>query len=225
MKIARALAPTLAILLPTAAYGGDAIDFSKAVWQEVRDEDGIHIYSWEPPFGELFAFQGDGVIDAPLVRVASVLLDVSRRKEWVPNMLDGRLIRKISPVERIEYVALKTPPLTANRDFVYHGKALWNAMRNELVLSFTSVEDPAAPEVDDMVRGRALDSTYTLTAVDGGHKTRLACRFLIDPRGSVPDWIVNIVQRNVPFNAIEGVRRQVRRKDVVDSPDVAAILR
>ena len=183
------------------------------------------MFRWEPPVGDLFAFQGEGIVDAPLARVATVLLDVSRRKEWLANLIESHLVRRISPIERIEYVALKTPPLTANRDFVYHGKAHWAPQRHELTLSFTSVEDPGAPENEDMVRGRALDSTYVLTAVDNGRKTKLACRFLIDPRGSVAIWIVNIVQKNVPFNVISGVRRQVLRQDVTDSAEVEAILR
>lgn len=213
-----------ALWMPAIAHAGDAVDFAKANWQKIREEDGIQIFRWEPPNSELFAFKGDGIIEAPLPRVATVLLDVSRRKEWVKNLIESHLVRRVSAHERIEYIALRTPPLTANRDFVYRGTAAWHPDTKQLMLSFTSVDDPAAPETK-MVRGRTYDSTYTLTSLDNGRKTRFECRFLVDPRGSVAKWIVNFVQKNVPFNAIKGARQQVQRADVVESTEVQEILR
>lgn len=211
-------------VLAPVARADDPAFFAHANWEKIRDDDGIQVYRWGPPHSELFAFKGSGVIDAPLPRLATVLLDAERRHEWVPNVIESRLIRVISPLERIEYIALKTPPVTSNRDFVYDGKASWSAERQELTLSFTSVEDPAVPETK-MIRGKTQDSTYRLTAIDGGKKTLLECRFLVDPRGNVANWIVNYVQRNLPFNAISGARKQVLRTDVVVSPGVLAILK
>lgn len=199
-----------------------AHDLSHAKWEKLREDDGIRVYRWDVPDSPLFAFKGEAVVDAPIARVASVLIDSSRRKEWVPNLIECHIVRKISPRERIEYTAISTPPFTKDRDFVFRGRAEFIEKTRELVLHFTSVEDPAAPETN-MVRGRVMDSTYRLRPVEGGKHTFVEYRVHIDPRGSVAKWMVNMVQKNIPFNTLEAIRRQVAKPDVVDHPEVKAL--
>ncbi len=43
---------------------------------------------------------------------------------------------------------------------------------------------------------------------------------VMDPRGYIPNWIVNLVQTNVPFNMIWNLRLQVVRPDIVVRQEV-----
>ena len=216
-----------AICLVAAAVGRSdgAGDFAHADWEKIRDEDGIRVFRWQPPGSELFAFKSEMVAEAPLPRVLSVLVDVPRRKEWMPNLLDGHIVRPISEFERIEYMAVKTPPLTDNRDFVFHAKAENRKEQKQVLLHFTSVEEPGAPELDGFVRGRVLDSTYTLRSLPGEAKTFVELRVHVDPRGNLADWIVNFVTRNTPYNTLANIRKQVARSDVEVRQDVIDLLR
>jgi hypothetical protein len=223
LTVAVAVAAGAFLGVPKIARSGAPADFGHADWEMIREEEGIRVFRWEPPGSDLFAFKSETVMDAPMPRILSVLVDVPRRKEWMPNLLDGHTVRVLSPFERVEYMAVKTPPLTANRDFVFHAQAEYDKAKQQTLLRFTSVTDPAAPELEDFVRGRVLDSTYTLRALPG-NKTFVELRVHVDPRGSVADWIVNFVTRNTPYNTLVNVRSQVARSDVTVRDDVKALL-
>src|SRR4051812_47732591 len=78
-------------------------------WQKVIEKNGVTVYRKEIPNSPVFVFKGEGVINAPLIRVASVLLDFSRSKEWVENVEESRLDHWINNHEYIEYDHVGTP--------------------------------------------------------------------------------------------------------------------
>ena len=67
---------------------------------------------------QLIAFKGEGVIDAPTLRVASIIVDTSRATEWVESLVEARTLRQISETEYIEYDHVGTPFVMKDRDFV-----------------------------------------------------------------------------------------------------------
>ena len=64
------------------------------------------------------------------------------------------------------------------------------------------------PEQDDYVRAILMEGAYSLTPIDAEH-TEVELLFYTDPRGHLPLWIVNIVQRAFPFEALKRLRERV----------------
>src|SRR5262245_16603198 len=121
-------------------------------------------------------------------------------------------------------MALKTPPLVANRDFVFKGTAAWSPEKRAVTLSFGPAEDKEVPLGDDIVRGRVLGGGYVLKPLDGG-KTWTEYGVNVDPSGAIPTWVVNFVSQNTPFNTLEHVRDQVQRPDVRITDAVRALVK
>lgn len=195
-----------------ATVGWADADLTKVAWEKLSERDGITVYRWETTESPLFAFKGEAVIDAPIAKVAQVLVDTSRRKEWVPSLIDAKVIRQISERERIEYTSIATPPLTANRDFVLHARAEYVEKTRDLIFHFTSTEDKAMPPTD-MIRGEVLNSRYLMRQL-APHKTYLEYTVHVDPKGSIARWLVNFVQKNIPRDTIEAIRAQVKKPDI-----------
>ncbi len=193
---------------------GNADPELKPEWEKLSDHDGIVVYRWEMKDSPLFAFKGEITIDASVARVASVLADTPRRGEWVPHLIEGKVVRTISDQERIEYTSLETPPFTKNRDFVLHAKAEFRPATNELFFHFSSVEDDRAPKTD-MIRGQVINSHYRMRP-DGENKTFVEYLVHVDPKGGIPRWLVNMVQKNIPRNTLDAIRAQVKKKDVTE---------
>ncbi len=200
------------------AWAGDD---AKPNWEKLSDDDGITVYRWEKKDSPLFAFKGEALVEASIAKVASVLADTPRRGEWVPHLIEGRVVRSISERERIEYTSLETPPFTKNRDFVLHARAEHKPATNELFFHFSSVEDAEAPKTD-MIRGQVINSHYRMRPV-GETKTQLEYLVHVDPKGGIPRWLVNMVQKNIPRSTIEAIRRQVKKADVTELPMVKEI--
>ena len=193
-------------------------------WQKLGEEDGVSVYGRDVVGVSLLAMRGEGLVNAPILRVASVLIDTSRAHEWVDSVAETRTLRKLSDTEYVQWNHVTTPWVLKDRDFVFSTKLELNPHALQLALNYHSVIDRAAPRTD-YVRGQFIYGKFVLTSLDGGRKTRVLAELLCDPKGSVAKWMVNLVQRDWPHSTIQRLRRQVAKKDVVDSPQLAQALK
>jgi hypothetical protein len=191
-------------------------------WEEIDRDDGIVCWRKDVADSPIVAFRGEGVIEAPIARVARVLEDTSRKTEWVAKCLEAKDVKLLSPLERIEYNRTSAPWPISDRDFVFRAKCEIDPARKTVVYSLRSLDDPACPANEDLaVRGELLQSKYTLTALSHA-RTRLVVEIQADPKGSIPKWVVNFFQRAWPHQTIEGIRAQVAKSDVCASTVVTA---
>jgi len=200
---------------------GPTLPKADAAWELMGNNDGVLVHKKEVAGSDLVAFRGERVIDAPIEKVASVLIDTPRKLEWVAKIAEAKDIRPIGPYERIEYNAtLSGFFLVRDRDFVFHAKAELNREKGQMIFGIKSVEDPAMPETD-RVRGHLDRSQYVLTRVGDGSKTHVVVEIHADPKGSVPKWLVNLFQKAWPTNTLNGIAKQVAKADVKANAGVA----
>ena len=192
-------------------------------WELVGTKDGIVTYRREVAGSEVIAIRGEAVVEAPILRVASVLMDTTRLTQWMDRVAEARRIRTTDPRHYVEYERATTPfPLT-DRDFVTESWVEIDAAKKQLVLRARSVADPSAP-VTGLVRGEVLSSTFTLTALDHDQGTQVVTEVHTDPKGSIPKWLVNLVQKSWAHTTIMGLRAQVRKANLPDNPEAKALL-
>ena len=192
-------------------------------WEKFDDEDGIAVFRREVPGSPVIALRGEGVVDAPILRVASVLVDTKRSTEWIDRLAEIRVVRKLSDDEEIHWTHIETPAIIKDRDFVFAIKLQLDPANKKVSLNYHSVYDSGAPKTD-FVRGEFKYGTFTLTSIDGGKRTRVLAEVLADPKGSVAKWIVNMVQKNWPHKTLASLRTQVAKKNIVDQPRLKELL-
>jgi hypothetical protein len=189
-------------------------------WIKVSDEDGIACFKREVPRSPIIALRGEGVIDAPIARVASVLLDYSRATEWVDSLAEVRVVRMLGPQEFIEYDHVDTPPvIMADRDFVVRGKVEVDVQARTLALRMWPAKDPLVPEQSSYVRGE-LSGYWELRSIADDKRTFVIAEMHGDPKGGVAKWLVNWFQENWPRNTFESLRKQVHKRDIRVIPQV-----
>jgi hypothetical protein len=186
-------------------------------WEKIGDDDGVAVYKKDVPGSPLVAFKGEGIINASILRVASVLVDSSRATEWIDRLVEARDIRMISETESIHYDHVATPIVMKDRDFVSDVKLEFSPAEKKMSLKIHAVTDPAAPNTN-YVRGELLHSAFVLTSIEHGTKTRVVAEIHADPKGSVAKWIVNLFQRSWPHNTITRLRAQVAKPDIKEHP-------
>jgi hypothetical protein len=192
-------------------------------WEKLGDDDGIAVYRREIPGSPIIAFKGEGVIDAPTLKVASIIVDTSRATEWVDSLVEARTLRHVSETEYIEYDHVGTPFVMKDRDFVIDCKLDFDPAQKKVALRFHSVTDPLAPTTS-YVRGELMSSAFVLTALDHGAKTHILAEIHCDPRGSVAKWIVNWFQKSWPHSTIMRLRAQAAKPDIVEQPRLKQVL-
>lgn len=217
----RFLTGVLVFLLPAAAF---CEPLSESAWEEISRDNGIIVHRQEVTGSDILAFRGEGVIDATIAKVAAVLVDTSRKKEWTPRLVEVRDVRQISSDERIEYHHTASGFFAVrDRDFVMHAKADYDTQSNRLTFYLKSATDPAAPPQEDKIRGEMHRGLFVLTPVEDRKKTKLVIEIHVDPKGSVPKWLVNLFQKHWPRKMIENIRSQALKPDIVDHPKAKAV--
>jgi hypothetical protein len=212
---------------PAPAPSSSAAPIAPAVplpaWEKIDDSDGIIAYRREVPGSPLIAVKGEGIINASIVRVASVLVDSTRATEWIDRLVESRVIRQVSETETIHYDHVGTPVVMKDRDFVTRTKLVFDNASKRVTVRMNSVTDPLAPPTD-YVRGEIMQSYFVLTSIDHGTKTHVQVEVHADPKGSVAKWIVNMFQKSWPHNTISRLRAQVAKPDIKEHPRLKAEL-
>jgi hypothetical protein len=185
-------------------------------WEKFDEEDGIAVFRRDVPGSDVVALRGEALVDAPILRVGSVLTDISRATEWIDSLEEAKLLRKISDTEYIKWDHIGTPFVLADRDFVFNVKLEFKASHKQMIVRLKSVQDPAAPKTD-YVRGHMIYGMYQLTSIAGGKKTLILTEMLCDPKGSVAKWMVNLFQKSWPHKTITALRQQVKKPDIKDN--------
>src|ERR1700730_9511815 len=87
-------------------------------WKLVGNQHGVEIYRRDVPGSGVVAFKGQGTIEAPLWKVAAILLGTRRAPEWVESLKESRVVRRLGANAYIEYNHISLPFHFTDRDFV-----------------------------------------------------------------------------------------------------------
>jgi len=207
---------------PTSGSARAATGVRVSPWIKTSDEDGIRSFKRELAASPIIALRGEGIVNAPIIRVASVLLDYDRAVEWVDSLEEVRVVRMLSATEFIEYDHVGTPPIIMkDRDFVCRGRVNVDVKQQTLTMNLWPASDPAVP-VGDYVRG-TLRGYWNLRSIANGSKTYVVTEMHGDPKGSIAEWMVNFFQKGWPRNTLESLREQVAKRDIKIIPQVKAV--
>jgi hypothetical protein len=192
-------------------------------WEFVGKKDDIVTYRREVAGSPVIAIRGEAIVEAPILHVASVLMDTTRLPQWMDRVAEARRLRVDNALHYVEYERVATPFPLSDRDFVVESWAEIDMEKKQLVLRAHSVADSAAP-VTGLVRGELAGSTFSLAPLDHGQRTRLVAEVHADPGGAIPKMVVNLAQQSWAHTTIMNLRTQLQRANVPDNPDVKTLL-
>jgi hypothetical protein len=182
-------------------------------WTLVRSEAGIEVFKRDVPGSRLTAMKGHGFIDAPLWKVAAILLDTNRAPEWVDSLRESRVVRRLDEDRYIEYNHVGGTFLTKDRDFVSQVRIDVDPTAKEFALVYAPAEDPVAP-VTRYVRGEIVEGLFQARWIPASGRTELTVELQCDPKGALPSWVVNFFQRKWPVHTFEAIRVQAAKPDI-----------
>lgn len=206
MSFPRYAVPAIAFVALCLALPSNA----EAGWEVITKEAGITVSKRDVPGKDLPTFRGVGVVNASVYEILAVLQDAERNPEWMHNCHSAKELKKVDEVSRLVYNRTKAPWPVSDRDVVLRSKATWQVEKRTVTINFQSVKSPLMGEVDGVVRMPHLKGFYRLTALDWD-KTKVTYQVDADPGGSLPDWLVSVVQNDIPLHTIKKLRKQVKK--------------
>lgn len=184
---------------------------SKPIWELMRQDEGIHVYRAKMAGSDIYGFRGEATIKAPIEKIYDVLADREHRKDWVDRLSLNKELAKVNDNEVIVYQSFNLPWPIANRDFVYKAKSQ-RTDDDTVVITLASTEYEEAPETIG-VRAHLYHSKYVLKSL-GPKQTKVMVEIHTDPKGSLPSWLVNLIQKSWPSKTLKGIQKQVKKSFV-----------
>ncbi len=177
-------------------------------WEKIDDGEGIRVFRKEVPGSSVVAFRGEATVSAPIEEVLWVLGGNTHRTEWVDRLEKSVVLEKKGAFDYVVYQHFSLPFPASDRDYVYRGKATRDKS-GVVTLSIESVTHPKAPPTVG-VRANLIKSRYLLTP-KGKDKTFVVVEVHTDPMGSIPSFIVNLVQKSWPLKTLKNLREHLKK--------------
>uniref|UniRef100_A0A8C5NJK1 START domain-containing protein 10 n=1 Tax=Junco hyemalis TaxID=40217 RepID=A0A8C5NJK1_JUNHY len=140
--------------------------------------------------------------DVPAETLYDVLHDTRYRSKWDSNMIETYDIGRLTVNADVGYYSWKCPSPLKNRDFVTLRS--WLPLGNDYMIINYSVKHPKYPPRKDFVRAVSLQTGYLIKA-NGDGACILYYLTQVDPRGSLPKWVVNRVSQFVAPKAMKKI--------------------
>lgn len=209
-----------------------AADKDAEGWERVSDSDGILVQRRTVEGSNLKEFRGRGVVQAPIGRVLGVIRDAPHRVEWMSQCSSSYVIEEdLKARTQIAYHRTKAPWPVADRDSVNRAQIVVELDKHRVYLPFEGINHPKVPEVKGVVRMPFIRGHWYLTPLQAGKATLVEYQVHANPGGQLPEWVANLASKKLPLLTIEGLKKQVTKRDypemeaeVAASPELKQLL-
>ncbi len=206
LMVKHCLLPALLFVF-TVALSGSAEAQS---WDFIKEKDGVKIYTRKEKGKRLKSFKGVADIHATADKVFALIENVHNTDWWDKNLSEIKVLF-YEKNKRAQYYLVYdlSWPLT-DRDLCVDATVSINPAKG--VYRITAGPLPGVvPEHKDMVRIKEYRQSWTIESA-GNNLSHVVLEGYVDPAGSIPDWIYNMVITDSPITVISGVRQRMEGK-------------
>lgn len=176
-------------------------------WDFVKEKDGIKIYTVREAGKSLKSYRGVTDINAPAENIFSLIEDVNNTDWWDKNLTQIKVLVYEKYKKAQYYLVYDLPWPVADRDLCVDVTVTIDHITGERRITAVPLND-VIPERSDIVRIKDYRQTWTLIP-SGKDMTHVILEGFVDPAGSVPDWVSNMLIIDSPLKAISGVRERM----------------
>lgn len=193
-------------------------------WQQVADEGGIKVWQAEIPGTSVFRVRGQATLDQSISKLVAVINseDIELKERWIDMLVGVKLITSGQRNHR-EYHDYSFPWPANNRDLVLNFATDLDPVKRSVSVKIDSIELPEYPEsMSTGVRGEA-HFFYTLTYL-GPNKTGIDVNVWADPKGYLPKFMVNMVNRQWPLKTLRNLERETAASTLAPDPEIQKLI-
>ena len=156
----------------------------------------------------LFAFRGVTEADIALDVLIATFTDPKQRRHWV-NRYEEHVTIKKTKLSETYWIHFGLPPLVSDRDYVLKSDAKIDKKAGVIEVRIKSVTHDKYPP-DCCVRAEVKGTYYKFTALSAT-RTKLEVEVHTDPKGMLPSWLVNIIQKKWPSKTLSGLIKRAKK--------------
>jgi len=179
-------------------------------WNFIKEKDGIKIYTRMEAGKSLKSYRGVTDINAPAEKIFTLMEDINNTDWWDRKLTQIKVLLYEKDIRTQYYLIYDLPwPVTA-RDLCVDVTITIDPVTGERKINAVALKG-VIPERNDMVR--IIDYRQTWTIIPAGKAmTHIVLEGYVDPAGSIPSWISNMLIIESPMKAISGLKEAMREK-------------
>lgn len=188
---------TITVLIFFVIKTSLAVDLN---WKADGDYEGVKIYTSENyAKNGLLPFKGVLEYNLPAEKVVIAVMDPSKKHFWAEKLKSVQMHKIIRPGHFLYSEFYRAPwPLT-DRQFLVEGK-VWREGK-KTIFKGVSVDNKKYFNKDHIVAHMKALQLEVIPVSE--NRTRLELSFICDPKGYIPNWVVNMVQRKWPATFLQ----------------------
>jgi len=175
-------------------------------WRVVKKEKGYIIYEKIEKKAGILPLKVTGVINAPLDSIMESLRNVEGQVKWTPDLIIKKTLKDLGPRAAITYSVTDLPWPIYDRSLVLHNELFLDKKRKLLFVVSKTVKFPQTPKTKKTIEAFVGYSNIGFRPINK-RKTYVEFTALIDPKGSIPTWIVNFFQQGWPVNFLTSLEK------------------
>ena len=178
-------------------------------WKLNSSKDGITSYTREVPGSKINALKMESDFDGSTSQLVAVILDIKGCTDWLYSTKSCAVVNTVSPSELYYYSEIIFPWPTANRDFVSHLKVTQDPASKTVTINAENVA-MFVPEKKGIVRINQSVGKWTIRPI-AKNKIHVVYELQVNPGGSLPSWLVNMLSVKGPYESFKKLREQVKK--------------
>ena len=186
-----------------------SIDLRAQSWEFIKEKDGIKIYTRKDVGSPLKSFRGEADLRTPMEQVCNLIGNVKNVDWWDKNLREINVLL-FEKDKHIQYYLVYGAP--------------WPVTDRDLCVDATITNDPAkglrtiysmpllnvVPENPKYVRIKNYWQKWVIQDMKNGI-VHITLEGHVDPGGSVPNWIYNMVITDTPLKIMRGIKQRLEK--------------
>jgi hypothetical protein len=179
-------------------------------WVFVKEKDGIKIYTRQEPGSALKSFKGEADIYAPVEKVYNLIGNVKNVDWWDKSVTNLRVLFYEKEKRSQYYLVYDSPWPVADRDLCAEATIKTDPVTGIRTVYAVPLKN-VIPENPDYIRIKNYWQRWTCEP-KGKNVVHVVLEGFVDPGGSIPDWVYNMVITGTPLKVIRGIKQRVENK-------------
>jgi hypothetical protein len=179
-------------------------------WDFIKEKDGIKIYTCKEEGKSLKSYKGVANINAPAEKVFALIEDVNNTDWWDKNFRQIKVLLYEKNKRAQYYLVYDLPWPVIDRDLCVDVTVVSDSVTGVSRISAAPLPG-LIPERQDMIRIKDYRQTWTVSPA-GKEWAHVVLEGYVDPAGSIPDWIANMLIVDSPINVISGIKQRLEKK-------------
>lgn len=179
-------------------------------WDFIKEKDGIKIYTRKEANTSLKSFRGEVTLHTQMAKVCNLIGNVKNVDWWDKNLREINVLSYEEDKNIKYYLVYDVPWPFTDRDLCVEAKITTDPVTGQRVIY--SIPLPGViPEKPDLIRIKNYWQKWVIQPIDQGNIYVILEGF-VDPAGSVPAWLYNMVITETPLKIIRGIKSRVETK-------------